>query len=154
MNMYTINTVITLTLIVSGVHPRILTWKPKMMVSRRNLLFQGAIFRFHVKLCGCKSLGSLSFGGALFAKPRHLETSTKGASFQALVSPRKALDREQTLGNGASGFNCWIHDNTRTTYPKRGISPPIHHGNLLYPPKATPLRFSWDTRRWMSLGFF
>ena len=28
----------------------ILTWNLKMMVSKRNLLFQGAIFRFHVKL--------------------------------------------------------------------------------------------------------
>ena len=27
-----------------------LTWKLKMMVSKRNLLFQGVIFRFHVKL--------------------------------------------------------------------------------------------------------
>ena len=27
-----------------------LTWNLKMMVSKRNLLFQGAIFRFHVKL--------------------------------------------------------------------------------------------------------
>ena len=27
-----------------------LTWHLKMMVSKRNLLFQGAIFRFHVKL--------------------------------------------------------------------------------------------------------
>jgi len=26
-----------------------LTWNLKMMVSKRNLLFQGAIFRFHVK---------------------------------------------------------------------------------------------------------
>ena len=28
-----------------------LAWNLKMMVSKRNLLFQGAIFRFHVKLC-------------------------------------------------------------------------------------------------------
>ena len=27
-----------------------LTWNLKMMISKRNLLFQGAIFRFHVKL--------------------------------------------------------------------------------------------------------
>ena len=30
-----------------------LRWNLKMMVSNRNLLFQGLIFRFHVKLRGC-----------------------------------------------------------------------------------------------------
>jgi len=34
------------------VHPRNLTWNLKMMVSNRNLLFQGLIFRFHDKLWG------------------------------------------------------------------------------------------------------
>ena len=34
-------------------HPQSLTWNLKMMVSKRNLLFQGLIFRFHVKLQGC-----------------------------------------------------------------------------------------------------
>ena len=34
----------------SGLHSPSLTWNLKMMVSKRNLLFQGAMFRFHVKL--------------------------------------------------------------------------------------------------------
>ena len=34
--------------------PRKLTWNLKMMVSNRNLLFQGFIFRFHVSFPGCK----------------------------------------------------------------------------------------------------
>ena len=34
-------------------HPWSLTWNLKMMLSKRNLLFQGLIFRFHVKLQGC-----------------------------------------------------------------------------------------------------
>ena len=34
--------------------PQSLTWNLKMMVSKRNLLFQGLIFRFHAKLQGCK----------------------------------------------------------------------------------------------------
>ena len=38
--------------------PRNLTWNLKMMVSKRNLLFQGLLFRFHVKFQGCKWLGS------------------------------------------------------------------------------------------------
>ena len=36
-----------------GVPPRKLTWNLKMMVSNRNLLFQGFIFRFHVSFPGC-----------------------------------------------------------------------------------------------------
>ena len=38
-------------------HPQSLTWNLKMMVSKRNLLFQELIFRFHlnhVNLQGCK----------------------------------------------------------------------------------------------------
>ena len=35
------------------IHPQSLTWNLKMMVSNRNLLFQGLTFRFHVKLQGC-----------------------------------------------------------------------------------------------------
>ena len=33
--------------------PRNLTWNLKMMVFKRNLLFQGLLFRFHVKFLGC-----------------------------------------------------------------------------------------------------
>ena len=36
--------------------PKFFTWNLKMMVSNRNLLFQGLIFRFHVSFHGCKSL--------------------------------------------------------------------------------------------------
>ena len=36
--------------------PRKLTWNLKMMVSNRNLLFQGFIFRFHVSFAGCISI--------------------------------------------------------------------------------------------------
>ncbi len=35
------------------IHPRKLTWNLEMMVSNRNLLFQGSIFRFHVCFGGC-----------------------------------------------------------------------------------------------------
>ena len=38
---------------ISRIPSRSLTWNLKMMVSKRNLLFQGLIFRFHVKLQGC-----------------------------------------------------------------------------------------------------
>ena len=36
-----------------NLHPKNSTWNLKMMVSKKNLLFQGDIFRFHVKLQGC-----------------------------------------------------------------------------------------------------
>ena len=35
--------------------PWSLTWNLKMMISKRNLLFRGLMYRFHVKLEGCKS---------------------------------------------------------------------------------------------------
>ena len=35
-----------------GIRPQSLTWNLKMMVSKRKLLLQGLIFRFHVKLQG------------------------------------------------------------------------------------------------------
>ena len=38
--------------------PRNLTWNLKMMVSKRNHLFQGLLFRFHVKFQGCNDLES------------------------------------------------------------------------------------------------
>ena len=44
----------TFTAINWKVHPRSLTWNLKIMVSKRNLLFQWLIFRFHVKLQGCR----------------------------------------------------------------------------------------------------
>jgi len=34
--------------------PENLKWHLKMMVSKRNLLFQGLLFGFHVKFLGCK----------------------------------------------------------------------------------------------------
>ena len=40
------------TWIIGSLHPGSLTWNLKMMVSIRNLLFQGLIFRFHVKFRG------------------------------------------------------------------------------------------------------
>ena len=39
--------------IIPHIPPRKLTWNLKMMVSSKNLLFQGFIFRFHVNLPGC-----------------------------------------------------------------------------------------------------
>ena len=38
---------------VMSLHPRNLTWNLKIMVSKWTFLFQGLIFRFHVKFRGC-----------------------------------------------------------------------------------------------------
>ena len=40
-------------LAINHVHPQKITWNLEMMVSNRNLLFQGSIFRFHVCFGGC-----------------------------------------------------------------------------------------------------
>ena len=51
-----------------NLHPRKLTWNLKMMVSDRNLLFQGFIFRFHVSFPGCIQcplIGLLFFWGII-----------------------------------------------------------------------------------------
>ena len=51
-------------------HSQKLTWNLEMMVSNRNLLFQGSIFRFHVCFGGCthsqNSRKSGSFGNPPF----------------------------------------------------------------------------------------
>jgi len=39
--------------VAEGIHPQSLTKNLKMVVSKRDLLFQWAIFRFHVELQGC-----------------------------------------------------------------------------------------------------
>ena len=57
------------------VHPQSLTWNLKMMVSNRNLLFQWLIFRFHVKIQGCR-LSINSSQRPLFSSPL-LPRSTK-----------------------------------------------------------------------------
>ena len=44
------------------VHPQKLTWNLEMMVSNRNLLFQGSIFRFHVCFGGCIPKNLLHWG--------------------------------------------------------------------------------------------
>ena len=41
--------------------PRNLTWNLKMMVSKRNLLFQGLLFRFHVKFQGVRFMSCLFY---------------------------------------------------------------------------------------------
>jgi len=45
--------------------PRKLTWILKMMVSNRNLLFQGFIFRFHVSFPGCFSLRTTHYSQSI-----------------------------------------------------------------------------------------
>ena len=42
-------------------HPRKLTWNLKRMVSKRNLLFQGSIFRFHVSFRGSTNQNAHTF---------------------------------------------------------------------------------------------
>ena len=51
------------------IHHRKLTWNLKMMVSNRNLLFQGVIFRCHVSFQGCTQIipnTCFFFGASMF----------------------------------------------------------------------------------------
>ena len=62
-------------------HPQKLTWNLEMMVSNRNLLFQGSIFRFHVNFWGCNPA------------PRHsLVVSSKGTCCTKLKLSGASLD--------------------------------------------------------------
>ena len=49
----TFELMLTMSCNIMNIHSQSLTWNLKMMVSKRNLLFQGLIFRFHVNLWGC-----------------------------------------------------------------------------------------------------
>ena len=48
--------------------PRNLTWNLKMMVSKRNLLFQGLLFRFNVKFQACRRFNLLGLGKSSILK--------------------------------------------------------------------------------------
>ena len=61
-------------------HPRNLTWKMKMMVSKRNFLFWTLLFRFHVKFLGCK----LDFWSKKFKKPSTSWTETPAQLVETL----------------------------------------------------------------------
>ena len=52
-----------------GGTPQKLTWNLEMVVSNRNLLFQGSIFRFHVCFGGCNSN---IFGGIFTSKIKEM----------------------------------------------------------------------------------
>ena len=46
---------------------RNLTWNLKMMVSKRNFLFWGLLFRFHVKFRGCNQI--IAIAGSTYSDP-------------------------------------------------------------------------------------
>ena len=50
----------------SYLHPQKLTWNLEMMVSNRNLLFQGSIFRFHVCFGWCKYFQLLNVSSSIY----------------------------------------------------------------------------------------
>ena len=75
--------------------PRNLTWNLKMMVSKRNLLFWGLLFRFHVKFRGCKL-------------PQH-SFKSKFGSLQPLKLPTLFIVfRSRTQGNTRHHFGSTL----------------------------------------------
>ena len=53
-------------ILIISIRPPKLTWNLEMMVSNRNLLFQGSIFRFHVCFGGVYIFISVIFLGKLY----------------------------------------------------------------------------------------
>ena len=66
-------------------HPQKLTWNLEMVVSNRNLLFQGAIFRFHVCFGGIDLLGPVLTG---FFSPKNLQGTDDDNKGRKLMGQR------------------------------------------------------------------
>ena len=94
------------------IHPRNLTWNLKMMVSKRNHLFQGRLFRFHVKFRGCNF-------PSFFPRPKDFATicggkATSGRPLQSIGSQSVGLfffvlKKSGRRGKPLGFFNwpCW-----------------------------------------------
>ena len=89
--------------LITTLHHQSLTWNLKMMVCNRNLLFQGAIFRFHVKLQGC-------------IQKKHGETGTRcrvfgwfdtKSSFGTFFSQKKQTNLHTTIPNITHTIQIW-----------------------------------------------
>ena len=64
--------------------PRNLTWNLKMMVSKRNFLFWGLLFRFHDKFRGCKTKSLLATEKKT-QNPKKTNSSPFATLFQRLL---------------------------------------------------------------------
>ena len=73
-----------------------------MMVSNRNLLFQGLIFRFHVKLLGCntpkKASEKTKFPQATSKPPTSASSSRVGGKGFSMISPSQGALTESQPG--------------------------------------------------------
>ena len=101
------------------IHPGRLTWNLKMMVSKRNLLFKGAIFRFYVKLWEGRSFLGKGHWLILASIHRHVH-------LQLHHVPHK--------------FSIWV-------FPKIvGFPPPVIHGLIglnHYKPSILGYPYCW-----------
>ena len=95
-----------------------LTWHLKMMVSNRNLLFQGFIFRFHVCFLGC-----IPFSWAIPTSWLHPNL--------AFHAPCASSELFAQLDAVAGGCGSWIH--WRAVY--------------LWCVRHSLLRFPWDSKK-------
>ena len=85
--------------------PKFFTWNLKMMVSNRNLLFQGLIFRFHVELQGCKSLWSWSLPMTMPLVGIHQTISDRRMT--SIFQPTSTFVRQRVQG----GIRCLLRNN-------------------------------------------
>ena len=83
------------------IHPRNSTWNLEMMVSNRNLLFHGSIFRFHVCFGRCNQIKTIKQ-----TKKIHTSflTSTLSKLGYILLSERRYSDYNSKV---AVPF-CWV----------------------------------------------
>ena len=85
--------------------PRKLTWNLKMMVSNRNLLFQGVVFRFHVSFPGCNKNDIISTLGPAISS----SSSTSMKLLRYLVEGQRiAVDGCETRGGGFGRWKNWV----------------------------------------------
>ena len=75
-----------------------------MMVSKRNLLFQGLIFRFHVKLPGCKVFGDGHLEVVFSADRSHSQ-----AAIRKVVPTNRGRLRRVDPKNGKEHIPFFIH---------------------------------------------
>ena len=77
-------------------HPRKLTWNLEMMVSNRNLLFQGApIFRFPAVCFGGCNVSMKSLSGGSFISKVDLEDRVVNVALLGLAE--QSVDEQQDL---------------------------------------------------------
>ena len=87
--------------------PRNLTWNLKMMVSKRNFLFWGLLFRFHVKFLGCNPTSKRFANISSFQDRQYLQS----IEMARLRTMEQQQDRRRASCVPVAGGKTWDSDN-------------------------------------------